>query len=281
MARVKRCMRDLAAIPRAALADTRLSRNDLAVLGALCIFYRHRQASGKHPVRSVLLQDSGIRHERQISLATERLLKFGWITKHGGGGRFGAASYSINWSYTPAVSVRVSNSNLDVSIRVSELLNPENFIRVSDECFPVSFVRVLRNPVRNDRGSDANPDKNITHINTEEQEKYKDSPSESGSRARVLNQAGFGLKEILSVMVKNGMPEAFVNNEADRSMMLGWRGQYTLQQIAEAAEKGAAAKARQQGVLGPRYVNEILKGQANELTEDSVDARWLARHAQA
>src|SRR5579885_1125278 len=139
-------MRDLFFVPRAAVSDHRLSRNDLAVLAALCSFYRHRKP-GKNPTRDLLRQLAGLRDEDQVSKATSRLVAFKWITKRGVGGRSGAATYSINWDFTP--------QNPAISDRVSEGKNPDEFHRVYQGENPVIYDRDYepKNPVESDRVS--------------------------------------------------------------------------------------------------------------------------------
>lgn len=270
-------MHKAALLPISALADTRLNRSDLAVLAAICTFYRHRRGN-QHPTRKDISGLAGV-DERAVSRATTRLTESNWLMKDGKGGRHGAATYQVNW-LNPVNSDRVSDGvNPDKSDRVSALHNPVNSDRVSnpDNSATVSGI----NPDELDRVTPGNPDKSVTPIYlTGEESSNNNLPISSESVVLRARATDFRFGDVVSILLRAGMPQAFVNNADDRKTILEWTVKYTREQVEEACRKGVETKANRndETPIGVRYVNMILENTKRLVTTDEIGNAWVQQH---
>lgn len=81
-----------AIVPMAALCDARLTFRDLKVLIALLSYANKKKQC--HPKRKTLAEDTNLTESR-VSVATKRLVEFGWLVKEGDGGRSRPNQYRI------------------------------------------------------------------------------------------------------------------------------------------------------------------------------------------
>ncbi len=93
-------------LPIEVLKDTRLTPRDLRVLIALHAF--KDQAGRCWPSRGLLAALTGLT-EARISVATTRLVTFGWVAKEGRGGRSQACRYRLGLPETMTASVTVTD----------------------------------------------------------------------------------------------------------------------------------------------------------------------------
>lgn len=93
-------------LPIEVLKDTRLTSRDLRVLIALHAF--KDQAGRCWPSRGLLAALTGL-PEARISVATSRLVAFGWVAKVGRGGRSQACRYRLGVPETVTESVTVTD----------------------------------------------------------------------------------------------------------------------------------------------------------------------------
>lgn len=258
-------------MPLLALQDLRLSAADLRVLGALCWHLSPRSHAGKkRPTRQYIGELANL-NERQVSASTSWLMKCRWITKTGGGGRFGAANYEINWRNIPVNPDRVSISNPVKTDRVLDAGIPVETGRVLEASNPAEISRDSANPADSDRVFTRNPVNPDTHINTQEEDKSKTSNSESVV-ARAIHHTTLG--EVIEILVEHGMPEAFVNNDQDRTLMVEWTRRFGREEIEHACQRGRDAKRGRNdpNPIGPRYINSILENARRESANGSGQA---------
>jgi hypothetical protein len=83
-----------AVMPVSVFCDERLSKTDLRVLGALMTFITP-QKNYCWPKRSTIAQRCGGLPLSKISIATSRLVSFGWLIKEGSGGKSCSSRYTF------------------------------------------------------------------------------------------------------------------------------------------------------------------------------------------